>query len=131
MVVRQGVLLGMINIVAIAVVMGLVAGDRTIDFLRHDLLFVPFGGIPAAIAGAMIGLLAARTQTYTPRLRVTLLGAPAVAIVFAATAAFHMADLAPAACVPTFVAVLVLERWTRQAPQLPRIPTATMRPARL
>ena len=133
MAVRKGVLLGMVNVVVIAIVIGIIASDRaTIGCLRHEMtaFVIMFAGIPGAVAGALIGVLAAITRTCTPRLRIALLTGSAVAVVLAIAAVFRAFDLVTVASIPTIAAALVLESWTRRATPPPRVPVAIARPQR-
>jgi hypothetical protein len=118
--VLRGVVLGAANVLVIAIGMGVMArhGDVTSSVIM-------FGGIPGLIAGGLLGGLAQGIATRSPWLRATVLAVPAVGVVFFLASAFEMTPMAPIACIPTVVAALILERWTRRVTPAP-VPVATV-----
>jgi len=124
MAVTKGFVLGAANVVLIAMGMGLAAHDGA-----AAMLVVVLGGVPGMLAGGVLGWLAQGTAAFPPALRVALLVVPAVAVVFVLADAFGVHDGSPHACIPTVLAALVLERWTRRV-SLPPVPVATARAPR-
>lgn len=84
------------------------------------------GGIPGVIAGALLGGFAALLKSASPWLRIVALTAAAISVVAVLAAVFRMEEFVPIAGVPTFIAVLLLERWTRRSLPPPPIPVATV-----
>ena len=109
-------LLGLVNVFVIAI--GMAALEHEAQMMS---LVVMFGGIPGALAGAFIGAAASAMSSSRPAVRIALLALPAVGVVFGLAHEFGMQDLAMVSCIPTLVAVLILERWTRvvTAPPVP------------
>jgi len=124
MAVTRGILLGAANVLVIAIGLGITAGNDAVT-----MLVVMLGGIPGLIAGGVLGWLARRIETRPPFLRATLLTVPAVGVVFFLAAEFGMDASVPVACIPTTVAALILERWTRRVTPAP-VPIAVIRAAR-
>jgi ABC-type microcin C transport system permease subunit YejE len=120
----KGFVLGAANAILIALVLGVMEQSAMVS-----VLVIEIGGILGALAGALIGCLAGLTATVAPRWRVPLLALPAFGVVLFLAATFEMSPAAPIACVPTFVAALLLERWTRRSVP-PPIPIATIRSIR-
>ena len=119
----KGIVLGAANVVVVA--LGLSAGDPEASGL---IIFI--GGLPGVLMGGLLGILAGVLATRDRRLRVALLTLPAFGLVVVLASASGMSAAVPAACVPTFIAALVLERWTRQVPPPPPVPVATARSTR-
>jgi hypothetical protein len=117
----KGFVLGAANAIVIAFALGVVERNPVVTFL-----VIQLGGIPGALAGALLGGLAGLTATVAPRWRVPLLALPAFGVVLVLASSFELSPAAPLACVPTFVAALVLERWTRRIVP-PPLPVATAR----
>jgi hypothetical protein len=124
MAVARGIMLGAVNVLVIAIGMGVMVGDS-----EATTLVVMFGGIPGVIAGGFLGWIARCLEARSPRLRVPLLAVPAVGVVCFLAASFDMSATIPVACIPTLVAVLLLERWTRRVTPAP-VPIATVRSMR-
>jgi hypothetical protein len=120
MAVMRGIVLGAANVLVIAIGMGVMAHDSEVTSLVATL-----GAMPGMIAGAVLGWLAQCVATRPPRLRVALLAVPAVGVVVALADTFGMDASVPVACIPTLVAVLILERWTRRVTPAP-VPVATV-----
>lgn len=114
----KGTLLGIANVFVIAIGMSLLEHEPQLMSL-----VVMFGAVPGLVAGAILGSLAGAIGTRPPVFRVALLALPAICVVFGLATEFAMQDLAMISCIPTLVAVLMLERWTRVAPPEP-VPVA-------
>jgi ABC-type dipeptide/oligopeptide/nickel transport system permease subunit len=123
MAVLRGIVLGAANVLVIAIGMGVTAHDSAVISL-----VIVFGCIPGLVAGAVLGGVARWTDTRSPWLRATLLAVPGMGVVLFLAAAFDMYDFFLVACIPTLIAALILERWTRRAPA-PPVPVATVIPA--
>jgi hypothetical protein len=124
MAVTRGILLGAANVVVIAIGLGITAGDQAVT-----MFVILFGGIPGLIAGGVLGWLAGYIEARPPSLRATLLAVPAVGVVFFLASPFGMDASVPVACIPTVVAALILERWTRRVTPAP-VPAAVVRTTR-
>jgi hypothetical protein len=117
----KGITLAIVNVLVIAIAMSVVAHD-------HDLfvLVVMFGSIPALVLGGLLGFFAGQYATRSRHWRTVLLLSPAFGLVVFLAAFFGFDAAIPLACVPTFIAALVLERWTRRVVPAP-VPVATVR----
>lgn len=114
----KGTLLGLVNVVVIALGIGVRVGESAIVTL-----VVAFGVIPGVVAGGGLGILAGRLRRFSPLLRFALLAVPAIGVVFVLAYEFELRDLAAISCIPTLVAAAILERWTRPRPA-PPLPVA-------
>ncbi|CAN5780250.1 hypothetical protein BH11MYX3_BH11MYX3_02050 [soil metagenome] len=114
----KGALLGAINVFVIAIGMASFEGEANIT-----MLVVMFGGVPGVVAGAGLGAMASILSTGLPVVRVAVLGVPALSVVFALAHEFGLQELAMVSSIPTVVAVLILERWTRHV-EAPPVPVA-------
>jgi len=119
--VGKGLLLGAANVLVIAIGIGAMSHDAGVTAL-----VVMFGGIPGVLAGGVIGYLAGLFAGLPPAVRIAIIGAPAMGVVFLLAEAFWISDPALVACIPTAVATLVLERWTRRR-VVPPVPVAIVR----
>jgi MFS family permease len=117
----KGITLAIVNVLVIAIAMSVFAHD-------HDLfvLVVMFGSIPALVLGGLLGFFAGQYATRSRHWRTVLLLSPAFGLVVFLAAFFGFDAAIPVACVPTFIAALVLERWTRRVVPAP-VPVATVR----
>jgi hypothetical protein len=114
----KGIALGLANLLVVAI------GVAGIDVV--GILFVMlYGGIPAVALGALLGMLAGLTARRSRHWRALLLTLPALGLVAGLGTFFKLQAAIPVACVPTFIAALVLERWTRQT-VAPPVPVATV-----
>ena len=104
----KGIAVALANVLVIALAMGVAAHDAAVT-----LLVTVYGGIPAMVLGAVLGWLAGVSATRSPRWRVVLIALPAFGLVAVLAAIFWFTAAVPVACIPTLVAALVLERWTR------------------
>jgi ABC-type dipeptide/oligopeptide/nickel transport system permease subunit len=116
----KGIAVGAANVAVVAVVVGAATPLAS----AVDIGFI--GGLPGLLAGAAIGWLAGRTARLRPPVRVALLAIPAFLLVFWLAHVFTMLELAELACVPTTIAAIVLERWTRRPPIPPPIPVVSL-----
>jgi hypothetical protein len=120
----RGLVLGALNVIVIGIGLTILTHDGFMAWF-----VIVWGGIPGAFLGAMLGWLAENVATWSPRPRMALLGVPAVGAVVGLGAAFGMSGSIPVACIPTIVAALILERWTRRAPAA-AVPVAAILPTR-
>jgi ABC-type dipeptide/oligopeptide/nickel transport system permease subunit len=120
----KGIMLAIVNVLVIAIGMSVVEHKGEVF-----MLVVMFGGIPALVLGSLLGLFAGLTATRSRHWRTVLLSLPAFGLVVLLAAFFRLDAAVPIACVPTFIAALVLERWTRQIVPAP-VPVATVRSTR-
>jgi len=118
----KGTLLGLVNVFVIAIGM---AGFESQPNIA--MLVIVFGGLPGVVAGALLGALASVISGSPRVIRVAVLTAPALCVVFALAGEFGMQDLAVVSCIPTVVAALILERWTRLV-EAPPVPVARVLP---
>jgi len=117
----KGIALAIANVLVIAIGMSIAARDAGLF-----MLVVMFGGVPAVIVGALLGLLAGVFATRSPYWRAALLTLAAFGLVTVLASTFGFSAAVPIACVPTFIAAFLLERWTRRVVPAP-VPVATMR----
>jgi hypothetical protein len=117
--VLRGVVLGAANVLVIAIGMSIAARDGDVT-----VLVVLYGGIPGLVTGALLGGIAQGIAAQPPQLRAPVLAVPAIGVVLFLASAFDMLPMAPVACIPTVVAALILERWTRRVAPAP-VPVAT------
>jgi hypothetical protein len=118
----KGFLLGTANAIVIALVLVALEGDRYIDPM-----ITVIGAIAGPMVGALLGLVARGLATAPHRWRLAALATPAFALVGLLAIHARLNVLVGIACIPTLVAALALERWTRRAPPLPPIPVAVAR----
>jgi hypothetical protein len=104
--VHLGILLGIANVVANAILFGFVEDPRAVMFVGV------YGIVPGIIAGAIIGALAGATKHGARLVRTMLIMAPAALVVALLGALFGALDFVPYALVPTFALCAVLERNT-------------------
>lgn len=124
MAILKGIGLALANVFVIATGMSIVANDGAVF-----VLVMMFGSVPALVLGAVLGLLAGALATRPRHWRGVLLTLPAFGLVVALAAIFNLDGAVPVACVPTFIAALLLERWTRRTVPAP-VPVATVRSLR-
>jgi hypothetical protein len=117
----KGITIAILNVFVIAFAMGVAEHDVAVSAF-----VVMFGGVPAVIVGGLLGLLAGLSAAGSPQWRVALVALPAFGLVAVLAATFGLTTAIPVACIPTLVAALVLERWTRRVTPAP-VPVATVR----
>jgi hypothetical protein len=127
----KGLLLGMANTFAIAMVNALAAATNTDvgrnrilrgsapDPLELFMIVTLFGLFPAMFTGLFVGWLAGVTRGRSHRVRLAVIAVPAVGLVAFLGAATRSPTLIALSCIPTFVAVSILERWTRAPLAMP------------
>jgi hypothetical protein len=108
-----GAFLGFCNVLFIA--LGLEARDPSLP--AHYVIM--FGLIPGVSTGALCGWIADSTRSFSPWLRRGLLAIAPLGLVGSLAGVFEMAEHLYVASIPTLVAVMVLERWTRSPAKLP------------
>lgn len=123
----KGALLGIVNVLVIGV--GIAAFDVDPDSGRHFeaglvVLVIIYGGLPGLFGGAALGLLADLLNHLPRVVRMLILTLPALGLVYGLARMFHLLELAPVSCIPTVVAALILERWTRRPADPPPVPVA-------
>ena len=106
--IAKGILLGMANTIVIA--LGLGTAFSTRDIAGPIMIF---GMIPAMLIGAFEGGLADWTTRTPPWVRMLLLAPLPVGFVWVMANALRLGTIGDAACIPTFVAVLILEKTSR------------------
>jgi hypothetical protein len=114
----KGVLLGLANLLVIAVGAAFMAGapeGGVLLFLAVSLL----GFVPAIAAGAFIGMLAGSLEEH-PLVRMTIIGLCGFAGVMIMGAILQATELILPAYIPTLVAASILERWTRHEAVIPK-----------
>jgi hypothetical protein len=122
--VGRGVLLGALNVVVIAIAMGASMGRGSV--LGAALLVSSVGILPGVVTGACLGALAGSMRAQPRWLRVRKLLIPALAVVAALATTLGVISFAAVSAIPTMVAVLILERWTRERVE-PIVPPARAR----
>ena len=103
-----GIVLGALNVLVIAIGMGVLGGEPGIV-----LLVTMFGIVPAIVLGALLGWIADVMKPLPIWLRRTVLVVPAILLVCVLGAEFSMQQLIFVSSIPTVVASLILERATR------------------
>jgi len=116
--VYKGLLLGTINVVVIAI------GLAGLEHTGIAGLVIIFGGLPGAIGGALLGAIAQLIDDAKVPIRIGVLALPAFGLVFLLATQFGMENAAWISCIPTLVAALILERWTRKQPEPEPVPVA-------
>jgi hypothetical protein len=118
-----GVLLGVLNVLVIGVGMSFAHGRFDPNVM---VWVVAFGIVPGVVLGALLGWLADVMKALPIWLRRFVLVVPAVLLVVALAAEFSMQGFIYVSCIPTAVAVLLLERGTRKV-VTPPVPVAHAR----
>lgn len=116
-----GVLLGALNVVVIGIGMGASVGRG--DVLGTAFVVSIVGILPGVVTGACLGALAGSMRARPRWLRLPMLLVPALALVAALASMFGLLSFAAVAAIPTTVAMLILERWTRERVE-PAVPPA-------
>jgi hypothetical protein len=95
---------------------------------RFQIVMVLFGltFIPCGIVGALLGWLSGRMTNAPIAIRRAVLIAPALMLVYLLGHVGDFGDYVLPSCIPTIVAALVLERWTRSV-DAPAVPVAVAR----
>jgi hypothetical protein len=109
----KGVVLALASLVATGLALGLVdPGHGRFEML---LIVLMVAWAPGIVAGMVLGAIAHASAGRSIRVRQLTLVIGALAGVVLITHSFGQLDLAPVSCIPTALAALVLERWTRRA----------------
>jgi hypothetical protein len=114
----KGLILGAINVIVIAI------GLASYEHENIAMFVMMFGGVPGLFAGVVLGAIAQLIDDVRVPIRIGVLVLPAVGLVFLLAKEFGMQGAAPISCIPTLVAALILERWTRKRPEPPPVPEA-------
>ena len=85
-----------------------------------------FGMIPGVLAGIVLGVVAGHMASHSVVARLAALIVPTLGVVILLATEFGMEALIPVASIPSVVAALVLERWTRKV-EPPPVPVAQIR----
>lgn len=104
------------NVLTIAIALSFEIGDKGGDVVGLVMMFTI---LPALIVGAICGRVAEVTQRARPVVRLVVLAVPACGLVAWLAAQFAMWQYVPHACIPTLVAVSILERTTRPVELMP------------
>ena len=117
----KGFVLAVANVVVIAI--GIAVMERSAEGAG---LVMMFGMIPGVLAGLVLGCVAGHMENSNVVARLAALIVPAICVVILLAAQFGMEELIAVASIPSVVAALVLERWTRKV-ELPPVPVAHIR----
>jgi hypothetical protein len=119
--VASGLLLGLVNLVVIAL-------GRAIGVPTRDLggAIVLFGFFPAIMIGALSGGIALLTDRAPSWVRLILMTPIPLAFVYVGARGLRLGSTGYGALIPTVVAVLLLERWSRRR-EPTVLPLATVR----
>ena len=90
------------------------------------LLVMMFGMVPGVISGVVLGIVAGHMEKRSVVARTAALIVPSLGVVVLLATEFGMDALIPVASIPSVVAALVLERWTRKI-EPPPVPVAQIR----
>ncbi len=112
----KGTLLGLANVVVIALGLAIPAQDNAVF-----MLVMIFGAVPGAVLGLLLGLVAGGFPKLAIPARLAMLILPALGLVYLLADEYSLHDHIVLAMIPTLVAASILERWTRwrEAPPLP------------
>jgi len=105
----KGFVLGAANVMLIALGIAVMEGSG-----EAGVFVMMFGMIPGVLAGLVLGFVASHMDAYNVAARVAALVVPAILVVIMLASEFGMEELIPVASIPTVVAALLLERWTRK-----------------
>ena len=117
----KGIILGFLNVLVISIGISVTARSP-----EAFVLVAMIGGAPGLVLGLVLGAVAGWTDTQPVALRVTVLMVPALLLVVVLGQMFELSELVYLAAIPTAVAALVLERWTRFVAPAP-VPLAQVR----
>lgn len=113
--IAKGILLGIANTIVIAVGLGTAFSTR--DMAGPIMIF---GCMPAMLMGAFEGGIADWTARNPPWVRLLILTPIPIGFVWVMANALRLGTVGDLACIPTLVAVLVLEKTSRTQPLVPR-----------
>ncbi len=89
-------------------------------------LVLMIGMIPGVLAGLVLGAVAGSMESSNVVARIAALTVPAIGVVIVLATEFGMEEMIAVASIPSVVAALVLERWTRKV-EAPPVPVAQIR----
>ena len=112
--IAKGILLGIANTIVIAVGLGTAFSTR--DIAGPIMIF---GCMPAMLIGALEGGLADWTARNPPWVRLLVLTPMPIGFVWVMANALRLGAIGDAACIPTLVAVVILEKTSRAEPLVP------------
>jgi hypothetical protein len=121
--VAPGILLGLVNTIVIAIGLAVAVPSRSLGAS-----IVMFGFIPGMLIGAFIGGIAGLIAKHPPWVRIVLLTPIPVAFVVVMANMLQLGTAGNLTAIPTLVAVLLLESWSRipaAGVELPRARAAT------
>jgi hypothetical protein len=123
----KGALLGIANVLVIAIGIGAIEASTEASRYANDgvtkLVFM-FGSVPGISAGVVLGGVARALERSSRLVRIVVLTLPALGLVYALAREFDMMHVAAVSCIPTVIAALILERWTRSPADPPPVPVA-------
>jgi hypothetical protein len=122
--VGSGLMLGLLNVLVISIGLGVSTGAS--EAAQVAMLVFIFGVIPGITLGGLLGLIAQAIRGWPSWLRMALLSLPAVGLVALLASPFGLMQYVVAACIPTLVATLILEKYTRFRED-PAVPVAVAR----
>ncbi len=117
----KGFLLAAANVLVIAIGIAVMEGSA-----EAAVMVMMFGMVPGILAGLVLGVVAGHLESSGVVQRIAVLTLPAIGVVIVLATEFGMEELILVASIPSVVAALVLERWTRKALP-PPVPVAQVR----
>jgi hypothetical protein len=112
-----GAILGICNAFVIAI--GLAAKLDSSNWLDMTVVIFVVGLVPSMVVGFVLGAIAGRTSEQRRWVRLVVLTVPALATVWGLSCMFDLSPYFTRAAIPTLVATLLLERFTRAQSLLP------------
>ena len=119
--ITSGLLLGLANMIVIAI--GFAIGIPSRDLGGA---IVMFGFFPAMMIGGLCGGIALLTDRAPAWVRMVLMLPVPLGFVYVGARGLQLGSTGYGALIPTFIAVLLLERWSRWR-EVPVLPIATVR----
>ena len=117
----KGFVLGAANVMLIA--LGIAMMEKSGE---AAILVMMFGMVPGVLAGLVLGAIAGRMESNNVGARIAALVVPSLGVVMLLGTEFGMESLILVASIPSVVAALILERWTRKV-EAPPVPVAQIR----
>jgi len=118
----KGFVLAAANVLVIAIGFSVMEGSA-----EAGVLVTLIGMIPGVLAGLVLGVFAGLLEASGVPQRIAVLTVPTLGVVVVLASMFGMDELVLLASIPSVVAALVLERWTRKPPPPPPVPVARVR----
>ncbi len=119
-----GVALAVANVFVIAIGMAATFGPADVVGVATTVSLI--GMIPGVLTGALLGWVAGELRAQARWLRLAVLLSPALLVVCALAGMFGLVEFAAVSFIPTIVATLLLERFTRARVE-PAVPLARAR----